>query len=65
MIVLPSYELSSWAVIELRRFKEFARLALNWEDLQDELQHMMDSYSLTDEDVDVYDYEDMEDFIDE
>lgn len=65
VVVLPSYELSSWAVIELRRFKEFARLALNWEDLQEELQHMMDSYSLSDEDVDVYDYEDMEDYGDE
>lgn len=65
VIVLPSYELSSWAVIELRRFKEFARLALNWEDLQDELQHMMDNYTLSDEDVDVYDYEDMEDYGDE
>lgn len=65
VIVLPSHDLSSWAVIELRRFKEFARLALNWHDLETELQQLMDSYMISDEDVNVYDYEDMEDYGDE
>ncbi len=65
VIVLPSYEMQSWAVIELRRYKEFARLALNWSDLQDEFQQLMDNYGLSDENVDVYDYEDMEDYSDD
>lgn len=65
VIVLPSYEMQSWAVIELRRYKEFARLALNWFDLQDEFQQLMDNYGLVDEDVDVFDYEEMEDYCDD
>ena len=65
VIVLPSYDLPSWAVIELRRFKEFGRLALNWQELQDEFQQLMDDYHLSHEDVDVYDYEDMEDYSDD
>lgn len=65
VIVLPSYDMSSWAVVELRRFKEFGRLALNWDGLQDEFSQLMDNYNLSDEDVDVYDYEDMEDYSDD
>lgn len=65
VIVLPSHTLSSWVVIELRRFKEFGRLALNWDELQDEFQQLMDEYYLSDEEVDVYDYEDMEDYGDD
>lgn len=65
VIVLPSYKTQSWAVIELRRYKEFARLALNWSALENEFQQMMDNYGLVDEDVDVYDYEDMEDYSDD
>lgn len=65
VIVLSSYEMQSWAVIELRRYKEFARLALNWFDLQDEFQQLMDNYGLVDEDVDVFDYEEMEDYCDD
>ena len=65
VIVLPSHDLQAWAVIELRRFKEFGRLALNWSELQNEFQQLMDDYYLSDEDVDVYDYEDMEDYSDD
>lgn len=65
VIVLPSHDLQSWAAIELRRFKEFGRLALNWNELQDDFQQLMDDYYLSDEDVDVYDYEDMEDYSDD
>ncbi len=65
VIVLPNYDMTSWAVIELRRFKEFGRLALNWDNLQDEFNQLMDNYNLSDEDVDVYDYEDMEDYSDD
>lgn len=65
VIVLPSFEMKSWAVIELRRYKEFARLALNWPELQMEFQHLLDNYGLTDECVDVYDFEDVEDYNDD
>lgn len=65
VIVLPSHDMQGWAKIELRRFHEYARLALNWEDLEVELNDHLGAYGLTIEDVDVYDYEEMEDVIDE
>ena len=65
VIVLPSHDMQGWAKIELRRFHEYARLALNWEELEVELNDYLGSYGLTIEDVDVYDYEEMEEMIDE
>lgn len=65
VIVLPSYDMQGWAKIELRRFHEYARLALNWNDLEVELNDHLGAYGLTIEDVDVYDYEEMEELIDE
>ena len=65
VIVLPSYDMQGWAKIELRRFHEYARLALNWDKLQIELDDHLGTYGLTKEDVDVYDYDEMEDIIDE
>ena len=65
VIVLPSYDMQGWAKIELRRFHEYARLALNWNDLEVELTDHLGAYGLTIEDVDVYDYEGMEELIDE
>ena len=65
VVVLPSHDMQGWAKIELRRFHEYARLALNWEDLEVELNDHLGAYGLTIEDVDVYDYEEMEDVIDE
>ena len=65
VIVLPSYDMQGWAKIELRRFHEYARLALNWNDLEVELNDHLGAYGLTIEDVDVYDYEGMEELIDE
>lgn len=65
VIVLPKSDMRQWAIIELRRFHEYARLALNWDDLQDQLDDMLAEYGLTLEDVDVYDYEEMEDSGDE
>lgn len=60
VIVLPSYDLQGWAKIELRRFREYGRLALNWSDLESELEAQLHTYGLSEEDIDVYDYEDME-----
>ena len=65
VIVLPSGNSKQWAIIELRRFYEYAKLALNWDDLKDQLDDMLNGYGLTLEDVDVYDYEEMEDLEDE
>lgn len=65
VIVLPSHDLQGWAKIELRRFYEYAKLALNWNQLEPELESYLHTYGLLLEDVDVYDYEDMEDTVDE
>lgn len=65
VVVLPSNETPGLAKIELRRFHEYARLALNWDELAPQLDGLLDTYSLTIDDVDVYDYENMEETIDE
>lgn len=65
VIVLPSRDLQEWAKIELRRFLEYARLSLNWNDLKTVLDGNLSYYGLTIEDIDVYDYEDMEEPLDE
>ncbi len=65
VVVLPSNEMTEWAKIELRRFREYAKLSLNYEETEQELEDMLIQYGLSMEDVDVYDYEEMEDEIDE
>jgi superfamily II DNA or RNA helicase len=65
VVVLPSFDMQSWAKIEFRRFHEYAKLALNYEDLKPEFDRYLREYSLKLADVDVYDYEDMEDGLDE
>lgn len=65
VVVLPSHDMQGWAKIELRRFHEYAKLALNWSELESELHSLLLSYGLSLEDVDVYDYEDVEVNVDE
>jgi superfamily II DNA or RNA helicase len=65
VVVLPSHDLPAWAKIEFRRFHEYAKLSLNWEELAPELEKHLWNYGLAIEDVDVYDYEDMEESLDE
>lgn len=65
VVVLPSHDMMGWAKIELRRFLEYGRLALNWAELESELQSQLMTYGLSVEDIDVYDYDDMEVIIDE
>lgn len=65
VIVLPNYGMDQWAKIELRRFLEYARLALNWDELEADLDALLVQYGLSQEDVDVYDYEEMEGLEDE
>ena len=65
VIVLPNHDLQGWAKIEFRRFHEYARLAQNWSDIEPELQSQLTEYDLSIEDIDVYDYDDMEVTVDE
>lgn len=65
VIVLPSHEISAWARIEFRRYLEYARLSLNWNELEPGLNEYLQEYDLSIEDIDVYDYEDMEETLDE
>ncbi|SEF62126.1 Superfamily II DNA or RNA helicase [Butyrivibrio sp. Su6] len=60
VIVLPSRECDQWAKIELRRYLEYARLSLNWDELEMDLEDYLLQYDLSIEDIDVYDYEDVE-----
>lgn len=60
VVVLPSHDLQAWAKIELRRFLEYARLSLNWDELKADLNEHLMQYNLTMDDIDVYDYEEME-----
>ncbi len=66
IIVLPSHDMDSWAVIEFRRFYEYAHLALNWNDgLEDDLRRQMCAYNLNEEDVMAYNYDEVEATLDE
>ena len=60
VVVLPSSYSTGWAAIELRRFHEYAKLALNWDSLSATLDDLLNQYGLDITDVDVYDYEEME-----
>ena len=60
VVVLPSSSTVPWAAIELRRFHEYAKLALNWDSLSGKLDDLLSQYGLDITDVDVYDYEEME-----
>lgn len=65
VVVLPSDDMTEWAKIELRRYREYAKLSINYDETMDELDSLLIQYGLSEEDVDVYDYEEMEDEIDE
>ena len=65
VVVLPSSTSKSWATIEFRRFYEYAKLSLNWDELEIQLQDILKEYDLILEDVAVYEYEDMEEPTDE
>lgn len=51
VIVLPSYDMVSWAAIELRRFYEYARLADNADELMERLYQMLGDYGLELDDI--------------
>ncbi len=54
VIVLPSDSMPKMAIIELRRYYEYAKLALNSEECMKELELLLDRYILTLEDVTFY-----------
>ena len=51
VVVLPSVENKSFVEIELRRFYEYSRLALNIEELNIKLQNLLDEYGLQQDDI--------------
>lgn len=65
VIVLPSIHMDTWIKIELRRFREYAHLALNWDELSSELNGYLAMYGIDESEIDVYDYDDMEEESDE
>lgn len=65
VIVLPSPDVPAWAKIELRRFREYGHLAMNWDAIEPEFEAQKAIYGLTDDDINVYDYDEMEDGSDE
>lgn len=62
IVALPSNNMEQWAKIELRRFNEYAKLAKNWNELKHELDELLIRYGISHEDINVYDYEEMEDY---
>ena len=65
VIVLPSFDMTTWAEIEFRRFYEYAKLAINKDDLLDELEKKCTLYGISIEDLNSFDFEDVEDIGDE
>ena len=65
MIVLPSHDMQPWAKIEFRRFYEYARLAINKDELEKELHKYLSEYNLEIDNLKLYNYEDMEEEMDE
>ena len=63
VIVLPSSELTDFALIEFKRFYEYARLSENVDENMLILQHNLDHYGIDLEELTLFD--DMEDEIDE
>ena len=51
VIVLPTLGNRNFAEIELRRFYEYSRLALNKDDLMSQLEELLESYYMTFEDI--------------
>lgn len=58
VIVLPEEDNITWASIEFRRFYEYAKLALNSEELLKDLDIMCERYGLDIDTIGVFDYDD-------
>ena len=65
VIVLPSYDMTTWASIEFRRYYEYAKLAINYENLQQDLDNKLAFYGLDLDELSTFEFDDMEDNGDE
>jgi len=65
VIVLPSSDMDTWATIEFRRYYEYAKLAINRDELLERLEGYMQRYNISKENITSFDFEDVEDGIDE
>lgn len=66
VIVLPQHDNTTWASIEFRRFYEYAKLALNKEQLLSDLQDQCSYYNLDINSINIYNYEEeLEGILDE
>lgn len=66
VVVLPSTGNTTWAKIEFRRFYEYAKLSINWnEELEAELNSKMAEYGVSLEDIGTFEYDDVEEPLDE
>ncbi len=66
VIVLPSQDNATWAAIEFRRFYEYAHLAMNWKNgLEERLDDYINEYALDEGAVKAFNYDDVEDALDE
>ncbi len=54
VIVLPSSELTGWVEIELRRFLEYARLSINYDELKNTLDNLLIEYGLSYTDIQLF-----------
>lgn len=65
VVVLPSSSTQKLALIELRRYYEYAKLAINKEDVLDKLNNLLNEYNLKIDDIQLYTEIDVEDDLDE
>ena len=65
VIVLPKIEMFNFAKIELRRFYEYAKLAINREEKLAELDELLSRYDLSLEEIVLYTEVEVEDHLDE
>ena len=65
LVVLPSPNTPGIAAIELRRYAEYAKLARNWQQLEPELNKLMNTYGLTPEMINVFEFDEEERDMDE
>lgn len=65
LVVLPSQKTPGIAAIELRRYAEYAKLSKNWAQLEPELEKLMNTYNLTPEQINVFEFDEEERELDE
>ena len=64
-VTYPAKHTPGIAAIELRRYAEYAKLARNWQQLEPELNKLMNTYGLTPEMINVFEFDEEERDMDE